>query len=147
MPVREDTILDVAAVFDPFTKMGNFRGWDNADEDDSYHMPEISWLESYRQCFIVYWKQHCTFNLEPPQVQRKRLWAEAFADSNSDSESNAESNRRNSEQQIAERQKLIEKYLDSEPKSILVTKSDPEDLQSLGVNRGPAYKYVTKHFY
>ena len=147
MPVREDTILDVAAVLDPFTKMENFRGWDNADEDDGYNMPEISWLESYRQRFIDYWKQHYASNLQPPQVQRKRRWAEAFADSDSDSESNAKSNDCNSEQQIAELQKLVEKYLDSELESILVTESDPEDLQTLVVNRGPACKYVANHVY
>jgi hypothetical protein len=143
MPVREDTIMDLAAILDPFTKLENFRGWDQEDQQAGVER-ETSWTESYRQRFLDFWKQHYAPNLKPPQLQRKRRWTSAFhSDSNDESNDEGDSH----EVLVTDMQKLVEQYLDGETESIIVTNKDPEELKTLVANKGVLYKTVVRAFY
>jgi hypothetical protein len=143
MPIREDTILDLAAMLDPFNKLDNFRGWDKEDAKAGIQR-EVTWTASYRQRFIEYWKQHYAQQLEAPRVQRKRRWATAFA-SDSDTDSNDDDTRRDTI--LAEMQKLVEEYLDGRTELPLDKESDSAELALLVANKDTVYRTVMKDFY
>ena len=141
MPIREDTLMDLAAILDSFTKLENFKGWDQEDEKAG-ESREISWTKSYRQRFINFWKQNYAPSLNPPQLQRKRRRA-AF-ESDSDDETNDSATFHDA--MIAEMQKLVEQYLNSDPESIIAGK-EPEELVTLVANKGRCYRSVMEAFY
>ena len=143
MPIREDTILDLAAVLDPFSKLENFRGWDRQDVAAEQRR-EVSWTVSYRQRFIDFWKVHYAPNLKPPQMSRKRRWTTAFDSDQSGEDSNDEES--SHEAMIREMQKLVEQYLDSEVESVVREEQDPEAL-NLVVNKGSQHRQVVREFY
>ena len=135
--------MDLAAILDPFTKLENFRGWDQEDQQSGVER-EKSWSESYRQRFLDFWKQHYAPNLKPPQLQRKRRWTSAFhSDSNDESNDEGDSH----EALVADMQKLVEQYLDGETESTIATDKDPEELKTLVANKGVLYKTVVRAFY
>jgi hypothetical protein len=143
MPIREDTILDLAAVLDPFSKLENFRGWDRQDEAADQQR-EVSWTVSYRQRFIDFWKVHYAPNLKPPQMSRKRRWTTAFDWDESGEDSNDEEN--GHETIMREMQKLVEHYLDSDVERVVMREQDPEAL-NLVVNKGSHHQNVVREFY